>query len=1327
MKALINCIAFTLLLCLCPAHTLIANAPVSDIAPPNTVKIDPEASDSVIPKWQNLWENARKLTLEDKTEQAYHVYTQLLKEKPNLIEARWEFAQLLIDLGRWKESVPVIETIIEFEPNNIKYLALAGKVALLNKHYNKTVRYYGQVYESDPVGKFSREAVMGLVNGFLGLGNKESAYVVLEQLYLRTNSFEFLSDLARLSSELGYTDKAIAYWIRLSDINPQDKDVIEKISSLYEAQGETGKASEYWKRYLTLDGSSDKHHQKLIDYYVAEGQEGDALPHLIHVYDLRGQPPSVALQIGRIYQDLLDRPDKALLYFERYSREYPFHNDSRKEIEKIRETLASQYLPIIENDGAMILWKDLDHITLNKESLFLKMAEQLGKQSKVTLQTALLEILMQQRPADLDLAYRLSTLYKAQGKHYQAYEILQILDKKRFDNKQYLSDKADIELTFIDEKKGFTSLQRYYRYSNQDRNVYRQLIQLAGNLGIIDELKRIWKHKPKDIKTLSDKITLNLLYIEALRKNGLYAEVDQIYSHIFSLRTLNKEQLSEVHFHLSETLLKRGLFFEAEQIVRQTLAKNLSVEQSLEKLTEIAILEGQYDRARSWLDLLAKRQGIEDFTASSQELPDNLVLPYAEIMLGEGEYEDVVDLIQKQRNHNTIANNNESKVQDNVLIARAYFLNGDRKQATRTLTEISNDMGTAPEVYVLNTLITPKNTFLSSGKNSITRTTFSQHLLRGKRYLDYERPEMALQQINASLKLIPESVHARLLKIKTLTLLSRYDEAYEIVNELSGVIGKNDYLTRVKLELDFKRGNFKEVVKSVAGDEQIVESETTTPAQIAIDTSSWKKLLLARALWAQDRQDEALKVYDSLLAAPLDTMFLEKMELEKINFHLPPLKKSFWNVITFTNPAPKDPIKTVMDPTFVAQNIGKPIDDLAASMYGKYRWEKLIKKEASARQAAKERDYYRAEKEYRDLIKEEKSEETLFDLAAIYNKLGYYGKEAELYEIMKKKGPLYPGLDEYIEANILKRQPRIAGTFINSRRKGRDGYVNMKKRSWGIEGWFMPSYDQEINVELYRNTYKSFDRKQKTESNRLMLTYSTYFEDIFDLNIGIGTDNPNDSGTTEILYKFEMRSRLTDSIEAYGRFEQDLVEDTIQSVTDSIVYRDLEAGFKFDLIPRWFIGADYRYRMYSDDNDQNRYKLWSMYHLFGEMNQFKVKYSYESIRNNSENIGRGDDNFRNFFSSDDRPYWSPNNYWQHLFAIHYKHIFEISNQPEDPLSFFTFDYSYGYEEDHSQLYGFDLNIFLEMDRHFLLKGSLSNSNGDDYEETYAVFSLIYRW
>jgi hypothetical protein len=176
-----------------------------------------------------------------------------------------------------------------------------------------------------------------------------------------------------------------------------------------------------------------------------------------------------------------------------------------------------------------------------------------------------------------------------------------------------------------------------------------------------------------------------------------------------------------------------------------------------------------------------------------------------------------------------------------------------------------------------------------------------------------------------------------------------------------------------------------------------------------------------------------------------------------------------------------------------------------------------------------------------------------------------------------------------------------------------------------------------------------------------------------------------------------------------------VVEDTILSITDSIIYRDLEAGLQMNFFPRMFLGADYRFRVYSDDNKQNYFKLWSLYHLFGDVNQFKLKYSYENMRNNPGSI------------EGEKVYWSPDKYWQHLFTAHFKRLFATGDKPESQSNYFTLEYSYGYESGNTHSHTFDLNIFLEITRHFLLKGNFINIAGEDYEATDAMMSLIYRW
>ncbi len=1292
------------------------------------IQVNIEEQDGAAPSWKLLWDQARQHTRNNNFSEAKDFYQALLNLKPNIVEARWEYCKLLISIDDFTKAARVIEGLLELEPNHQEYLITAGELALINKHFNKAVRHFGQVYENSSFGQVYDAAIKGLVKGFQGLGKEQSAYSLLEQYYQRnTTNLEILADLAPLSKKLGYNTKARFYYSRLAGINPTNKEILATTAQLYEDENLYRNAAVYWIKYLELEENYLPFHRKLSQYYLEIDKPEKALPHFIKIYKQDQLSTALALQIGEIYATQLNRPDKALLYFEQYSSSFPFNDKVAIRINKIRNTLAQQYLPIVENDAANQLWQDLDMITLNKEKLFLVMADALKRKNKIDNEVALIEILHNERPADLDLTYRLALLYNRLNKTEQAYLLLLFLDKQGYDDKSYLLVKAELELNKKLEVQSLGSYVRFFQFYSDNLDALENIIIIAGNLGLMETLNQVWEQRP--MKLPDDKyLELSLRYIESLRNNSLFASADKVYEDLLNRYNDDNSILPKIYFHRSDSLYQEGLVFEAEQLIRQVLARDLEANNALQKLVTLSIQENRYSQARSWLNLLAKRIGVMDFEEVENQLPDILHFLYVAILMGEREFDDAEELVVNHQKYTSSTEEHSAfKKQSDQYLAKIYYNQQEYDRGLKKLATLRTANTGDDELYVIEDIIKTQNKKTASLKTHMQHPSLTQEIDRAKQYDIYGNNEKALVTIDKVLDELPDSIRAKLVKVDILSSLAQYEEALELIASLNPLYADKEFLERRKLELEFKSGNFAEIVKKVPPEDVAYVNEPDKQQESSGDVFFWRQLLLARALWAENRREEAIEVYDRLLAVPVDTIFLEKMEVQNVNFNLPPLKKSLLNVITFTNPGQPDPITAVMDPQFFTQNIGQPVDDIAAGLYGKYRWQRLIRKELSARQAIEERDYYRAEKEYLALIKEEKSEETLFDLAYIYNKLGYYGKEAELYEILKKKSPLYPGLDEYIDASVLKRQPRISGTFINSRRKGRDGYINMKKRSWGFEGWLMPTFDQEIKVGLFRNAYSSFDREAKTDSNRLEFTYSTYFEDSLDLNVGIGTDNPTDSGTTEVLYKFEIITRLSDSVEAYGRFEQDLVEDTIRSVTESIVYRDLEAGFKFDVIPRLFIGGDYRFRMYSDDNEQNRYKLWSMYHLFGELNQFKLKYSYENIRNNSENLGRGDDNFRNEFLQDDRVYWSPNHYWQHLFTAHYKYIFEVSVEPEAPLSYFSFDYSYGYEEDYNELHGFDVNIFLEMDRHFLLKGNVSHTNGDAYEETFAVFSLIYRW
>ncbi len=1320
-------------LVICAGAPVSAEDAASSVVPQLEVQVETKTEDLSGFSWENTWATARQLVRSNQLEDAKHLYRKLFEEKPNIVEAKWEYCKILIILQNWKEAAQILDELLEYEPNNLEYLMAAGDSALRNQHFSKAVRYFGQVYESDPAGPRYDGAIQGMVEGFKGTGNERSAFLLLEQYYQQKGDSEtLLFQLAESSKRLGIPEKERFYYGRLAEFFPDNPRYILEAAHAYDSPGYYSRAAVYWQKYLQLNPQYLPFQEKLAHYSLGIGDVDSALAHFIAIYRQDELDTDLALRIADLYATEKRQPDRALLYYEQYLNAFPNDRTIQQQVDRIRKDLALQYLPIVENDGELYLWEDLDLITQHKEHIFVLMVDFLEEQQKTEQAIRVLKILHENDRNNYDLLYRLAKAHHSIEEFQHAAPLINILHQNKYEDKGYLLIKADLELRQDQVIQAVDLFKTYLFFEPLNIVVLEEAVLVAGKAGLIEDVLHLWEQAPDKFKNSFHYLGLNLAFIKAFRANGLYTTTDGIYDALLPEVTGDREILAETYFHLADTLLQRGLLFEAEQVVRQVLVKNIQVDIALEKLIHISLLEGKISNAETWLALLAKRSGVDDIEELHTGYPENVFFRRLDILIEQKEYADALEWIAAHPSYRAVSESKTAFIlQAELYRARILFYKEDFQQCAETLDRLEQKAYAKEEVYVLRRIIKEKTDIASNTagprNQAMSGPSFFSLINRAKLFYDYGYFEIALQNIEKAQQIVPESMVLQIRRVETLASLSLYDAALQAVKSIAGEFPDEEYFSKLSLQLEFKGGKFSEIVERVASQKYVEKEEVEpSPREGGDSMYFWKKLLFARALWAEGRREEAFKVYDSLLAVPVDSLFLEKMEVERINFNLPPLKKSFWNIVPFTKSEEYTSLQAVMEPQFVTRNIGQPVDDIAASLYGKYRWQELVKKELSARQAVEQRDYYRAEKEYLSLLEEEESSEALFDLAYIYNKLGLYGKAAEIYELMKERGPLYPGLDEYIEANVLKRQPRGAVSLYNFNRKGRDGYINLKKNTAEAEVWLMPSYDQEVRVSLSHNAYSSRDKSLKAESNTLLGTYSTYFENTVDLNISFGLDKPIGAGTSEVLYKFELIRRLTKSLDVYGRFEQDRVEDTLRSITDSIIYRDLEAGFKYDLFPRWLAGADYRYRMYSDNNEQNRYKLWTTYHLFGEVNQFKVTYSYENLFNDDENTGR-DNNFRNDFPDDDRVYWSPEHYWSHLFTFHFTHFLDFDSRLEDPLSHLAFDYTFGYEDGNQPIHQIDANIFLEINKHFLLKGSFSNINGDDYQETQAAFSLMYRW
>jgi hypothetical protein len=125
-----------------------------------------------------------------------------------------------------------------------------------------------------------------------------------------------------------------------------------------------------------------------------------------------------------------------------------------------------------------------------------------------------------------------------------------------------------------------------------------------------------------------------------------------------------------------------------------------------------------------------------------------------------------------------------------------------------------------------------------------------------------------------------------------------------------------------------------------------------------------------------------------------------------------------------------------------------------------------------------------------------------------------YGKEGELYEKLKKSGPEYPELDEMVRQNTLKRMPRVSLDCSYLNEEGRNGYIDIKKTTCGVEGWRMPAFDQEVDVRVDRNAFQSSETREEVWSTRIIGTYKINISDETDTLLKFGGNFANEDANS---------------------------------------------------------------------------------------------------------------------------------------------------------------------------------------------------------------------
>ncbi len=1275
---------------------------------------------SAVPEWKYYWDLAREKAQQGNFQESAEFYEKLFQEKTHVQEAKWEYSKVLYNLEQFSKASMLLEALLEDSPNNDNYLSLAGYVALETAEYSRAVRYLGQVYSSMPEGEDGVHALKGLIKGLKELGKTQYVFVLMEQLRQRTpNDRTLLLDLARTASELGNVGKADDYYSSLVYSSEADDEILQEAAGMYSANGLTDKAVPIWELLVKRHPDVVDYHRLLFEYYKNSGARGKALPYLLALVEKEGDvSPDLYLETARMYLYDEQRADKSLKYYEKYLLIIPHDEVAAEELFEARTLISENLLAIVENDGAEPLWQDLQQFTDNRLIIYQMMAEKLRKSKKVQPLIQIEEILFINTTGSRDdIALRLVDLFLTIPDYHKAYFYLLKVTANQYFTFDYYRQKAEIEIQLGYDLIALESLLHALSRRPYSKELQRECIILAGQLGSVSELKRLGR--AIDTQALNGKSkNLYFDYLDALRINGQYSVADSLYAKLLASSPSGSRFHHEILLHKAVTEKMMGMVYESQKEMRMMIAAGRVTPEVISELIDFSLESGEISDGWALFDFYNKQSGNSLWKSAFDKESWRLFRSYIRLLSKDGDTSTALDELSQYRSQigdeSSVVQLAQIRSEVDLELCRLYLLSGQGQMCTSEVQQ-----GSSGENRDYNSILILE---LVSTEGSISADALRRNMPELRKRKGGVRELFTLAEYAQSLgyvdaafnmlaevsKVYPDSMRARVKKANLLKNTGRYSEASLLYWQLWQEYPLEAVFYHDYLQMEFKLGHY----------ERVLTDLNTKPFQaLPIDL----QLLKTRTMWDLNERSQAFSYYEVMLSPATSETFKKLLDEKNIRYKWKKKKKqAFWDVFRYEEPDQLEKLNALQGDKGFLSIATTPLGEVTAELFDTYRWQELIGNEYKIRKAVDEKKYIAAEKQFRKNIEKEQNTEGLKDLAKIYERLGDYDKEAEVYNYLEKHGEKTPELEQSIERNKVARAPIVSMDATYLERKGRGGQINIQKNSLGTGLRYLPGLNTSLELEAEKIFYDSASGDSKSLDGMQFNSKITYkFHDQTSVEIDLGLHNVNSGGSSTPIYALRLNQQFDQLLSGYVQFDQQIIDDTLESLRQSLDTNSIAAGIVLEGPSGINLGGEFQRIWYDDDNDQNRLFFWSSYTIFSELTTYELKYSYELLNNKDGGTATG--------QQSNLPYWSPSEYWLNLLSVRIDRVLRDVEELSSPPSHYSVELALGYESEDDFLYTAGFDIFLEISSNFLLKGELSYSDSSDYEEKSAALSIMYRW
>ena len=1233
----------------------------------------------------------------------------------------------LMKLGRKVEALPYLEQLSQQEPTNRGVRGYLASVYYDEGNYEKAKPHLTILARSDEV---EADILHKTAETYEHLGHDLQASFYWERYVARDpENQQAHAYLARYYEQTGQFPRAVQHLQNLLEHYPDDATLLERLGRMSEKTGDYAGARLYYERYLTKV-PEDKEVQRTI-------------AGLMTATDMRKSPPArehypIAESSGK-FDDL----KKSLLQMDktvRYRKAAPLYRQLIEFIPGDREiinALADDLLIIAGNEDAGSMRQYLADIAGDNLDIYNAMAELFRQLNREDALLAVLRKVHELAPADNVTVQELAILSLRKNELLQSRVYFAKLPDENCSDINCLQARALLwEKLHLPEHE----LRDYENLLKKQPDRYKirfRVIYLAANMGMIDTAVYHAGYL-QGIPSVSEDPGLKILLADTYRKSGYFRRARQRYLSIIDALRAEKTPEGERFrirswFGVADSFKEAGLFYEAEQALRTALAEETERIPILEALFELVLEEGKTAEAEVWLGALLKEiDSMPPETAAKAGLARKKHSLQIRMLSARGDYRQAIalygqastgmqEMLRREDNHGDLFANAPSEMLLDTRQALNLMYAGQMGEAEKAALALREKFGLEAEPLVLLERI-----YRAAGKDAAADMTlselkdyaaedFGRQLVLADLCRKYDNLALRLEASETAAKLKPYSLSAQRQYVEALVADEEYEQALDKLIHLQVIYPDNSWLLSRQAELMVKVGRFAEAL--AVGNMILSENPVRTDVI----------LRQARILWEMNRWRDSVGLYERVLNPSVKDILAEKLQ-EIIPGYASEPENHWWRVMTFTRDVSLSMPELVMSPMHAVDfsENGRAVNSVAAQYYAQYCWQQRFAKELAVRRSVMRWEYFHAANMLEDVINEYGSDDfLLFDLAGLYSRLERLGDEAVVYRKLRAGNADFPGLAEAVQRNNLKRRPQIFLSYTVKEENGWKGYKAVRQEIFNTGGGDYKSVNRKWGLDLARISYESTDNGQNVWGLRTMLKYDAKVSQAFDLSLGGGVEDLGVGYKATPLYYGAVTGKIADEVRAVLSVHQDVTDDTIAGLTRNIKRRDYKAGIMLDIIPRIVFGGYRDVVDYSDSNMTKISSFWASYIFLPEPILLKVSYNY-NLYDSDE--GRqpglpGPDGF----APDDHPYWAPQNYWMTRFSFYFKHQLSNDALARGVPSYYTLEYSLGYDSEDHDLHELKGSINIEIAKNYILGASYGFVDLDVYKNKETFVTIMYRW